>query len=119
MAFAETGVIVEFKGKDIDELGDVVGIDEAVFEQKVGAVYLDDFRKRIGTSVVGVDPAYFRPSEVDILVGDSTKARQKLGWQPKYNLQQLCEDMIVSDLNLMKKEDYLKEGGYRILNYFE
>ena len=119
MAFAETGVNVDFRGEGIDEEGYVTGIDEAVFEQKVGAAYLDVFRKRVGTRVVGVDPAYFRPSEVDILVGDSTKARQKLGWQPKYNLQQLCEDMIVSDLNLMKKENYLKEGGYRILNYFE
>ena len=119
MAFAETGVHVDFRGEGVDEQGYVAGIDEKVFEQKVGAIYLDAFRKRTGTMVVGVNPAYFRPSEVDILVGDSTKARQKLGWKPKYNLQQLCEDMVVSDLNLMKKENYLKEGGYRILNYFE
>ena len=119
MAFAETGVVVEFRGEGVAEEGHVAGINEDVFAQKVGAGFLDAFRKRIGTSVVGVDPAYFRPSEVDILVGDSAKARQKLGWQPKYNLQQLCEDMIVNDLNLMRKEDYLKEGGYRILNYFE
>ena len=119
MSFAETGITIEFKGEKVDEQGYVADINEGVFEQKVGPAYLDVFRKRIGTPVVGVDPAYFRPTEVDILVGDNTKARQKLGWQPKYNLQQLCEDMVVSDLNLMKKEDYLKEGGYRILNYFE
>jgi len=119
MSFAETGVAVEFRGEGVDEQGYISGISEAVFEQKVGAAHLDDFRKRIGESVVGVDPSYFRPTEVDILVGDSSKAHQKLGWKPEYNLKQLCEDMIVSDLNLMKKEDYLKEGGYRILNYFE
>ena len=119
MSFAEIGISVEFKGKGVDEQGYISNIDETIFVQKVGETYLDAFRNRVGTSVVGVDPAYFRPTEVDILVGDSTKARQKLGWNPKYNLQQLCEDMIVSDLNLMKKEDYLKEGGYRILNYFE
>ena len=119
MSFGETGVSVEFKGSGVEEQGYISGIDEAVFEQKVGAAFLDAFRKRIGTSVVGVDPAYFRPTEVDILIGDSTKARQKLGWEPKYDLQRLCEDMVVSDLNLMKKEDYLKDGGYRILNYFE
>jgi len=119
MAFAETGVLIDFKGEGVDEQGYVADIDKTVFEQRVGAAYLDAFRKRIGTRVVGVSSAYFRPSEVDILVGDSTKARQKLGWQPKYNLQQLCEDMVVSDLILMKKENYLKDGGYRILNYFE
>ena len=119
MSFAEAGVSVEFKGKDVDEQGYVTAINETVFEQNVGATYLDAFRKRIGSSVVGVDPGYFRPTEVDLLVGDSTKARQKLGWQPEYDLKKLCEEMMASDLNLMKKENYLKEGGYRILNYFE
>ncbi|MDR1171764.1 MAG: GDP-mannose 4,6-dehydratase [Bacteroidales bacterium] len=119
MSFAETGVAVEFRGEGLDEQGYVSGIDEAIFEQKVGAAYLEGFRKRIGTLAVGVDPAYFRPTEVELLVGDSTKARQKLGWEPKYDLKHLCEDMITNDLNLMKKENYLKDGGYRILNYFE
>ena len=119
MSFAETGVAVEFRGEGVDEQGYIIGIDETVFEQKVGADYLDAFRKRIGASVVGVDPAYFRPTEVDILVGDSSKARQKLGWEPEYDLKQLCEDMVSSDISLMKKETYLKDGGYRILNYFE
>ena len=119
MSFAETGVAVKFKGAGVEEQGYISDIDKAVFEKKVGVAYLDAFRKRIGESVVGVDPAYFRPTEVDILIGDNSKARQKLGWEPKYDLKQLCEDMVISDLNLMKKEDYLKEGGYRILNYFE
>ncbi|MDR1156475.1 MAG: GDP-mannose 4,6-dehydratase [Bacteroidales bacterium] len=119
MSFAETGVAIEFRGEGINEQGCVCDIDEAVFEQKVGAAYLEGFRKRIGKSVIGIDPAYFRPTEVELLVGDSTKARQKLGWEPKYDLKHLCEDMITNDLNLMKKENYLKDGGYRILNYFE
>ena len=119
MSFAETGIAVKFKGAGVEEQGYISDIDKAVFEKKVGVAYLDAFRKRIGESVVGVDPAYFRPTEVDILIGDNSKARQKLGWEPKYDLKQLCEDMVASDLNLMKKEDYLKEGGYRILNYFE
>ena len=119
MSFAEIGVSVEFKGEGIDEHGYISCIDEALFKQKVGAAYLDAFRKRTGTSVVGVDPAYFRPTEVDVLIGDSTKARQKLGWIPQYDLHSLCEDMISCDLTLMKKENYLKDGGYRILNYFE
>jgi GDPmannose 4,6-dehydratase len=119
MSFAETGVAVKFKGEGVDEQGYISDIDETIFAQKVGAAYLDALSKRIGTSVVGVDPAYFRPTEGDLLIGDSTKARQKVGWKPQYDLRHLCEDMIVSDLNLMKKENYLKEGGYRILNYFE
>jgi GDPmannose 4,6-dehydratase len=119
MSFAETGVAIEFRGEAINEQGYVYDIDEVLFEQKVGAVYLEGFRKRIGKSVIGIDPAYFRPTEVELLVGDSTKARQKLGWEPKYDLKHLCEDMITNDLNLMKKENYLKDGGYRILNYFE
>ena len=119
MSFAEAGVAIEFKGKDVDEQGFVSAIDETVFEQNVGIAYLDAFRKRMGSAVVGIDPGYFRPTEVDILVGDSTKARQKLGWEPKYDLKKLCEEMVAYDLNLTKKENYLKEGGYRILNYFE
>ena len=119
MSFAETGIAVEFKGTGVDEEGYISAVDEFVFQQKVGADYLETIRKRIGSSVVGIDPSYFRPTEVDLLVGDNSKARQKLGWEPKYSLKDLCEDMITNDLNLMKKEDFLKGGGYRILNYFE
>jgi len=119
MSFSRIGITIEFAGKGIEEQGYISAIDETMFQQRVGAEYLNAFRKRIGTSAVGVDAAYFRPTEVDILIGDSTKARQKLGWIPQYDLQRLCEDMITCDLTMMKKEIYLKEGGYRILNYFE
>ena len=119
MSFAEVGVDVEFRGEDENEEGYIVGVDENKFSKIVGAEYLEDFIKRIGQSVVGVDPAYFRPTEVDILIGDNTKARTKLGWEPTYDLKALCQDMVVHDVELMKKEEYLKNGGYRILNYFE
>ena len=119
MSFLEVGVDVEFRGEDEKEEGYIVGVDENKFSKIVGAEYLEGFIKRIGQSVVGVDPAYFRPTEVDILIGDNTKSRTKLGWEPTYDLKALCQDMVVHDVELMKKEEYLKNGGYRILNYFE
>ena len=73
----------------------------------------------IGKEVVAVDPKYYRPTEVDLLIGDATKAKEKLGWVPQYDLQGLVKDMMTSDLNLMKKQQYLQDGGYRIKNYFE
>jgi GDPmannose 4,6-dehydratase len=66
-----------------------------------------------------VDPKYFRPTEVELLIGDATKAKEKLGWVPKYDLQALVEDMMSSDIKLMEKDQFLKEGGYKIMNYFE
>lgn len=119
MSFVEVGVDVEFRGEDEKEEGYIVGVDENKFSKIVGAEYLEGFIKRIGQSVVGVDTAYFRPTEVDILIGDNTKARTKLGWEPTYDLKALCQDMVVHDVELMKKEEYLKNGGYRIMNYFE
>lgn len=119
MSFVEVGVDVEFRGEDEKEEGYIVGVDENKFSKIVGAEYLEGFIKRIGQSVVGVDTAYFRPTEVDILIGDNTKARSKLGWEPTYDLKALCQDMVVHDVELMKKEEYLKNGGYRIMNYFE
>jgi GDPmannose 4,6-dehydratase len=80
---------------------------------------LENLRKRVGEKVVKVDPKYFRPTEVELLIGDATKARTKLSWKPQYDLNALIEDMMQSDIREMKKEAYLKEAGYRILNYFE
>lgn len=119
MSFAEAGVEVDFKGEADNEVGFIVGVDEVKFAQAVGVAHLDAFKKRIGENVVGVDPAYFRPTEVDILIGDNTKARTVLGWEPEYDLKGLCEDMMIHDLDLMKKEEFLKDGGYKIFNYFE
>ncbi|MDR1809560.1 MAG: GDP-mannose 4,6-dehydratase [Prevotella sp.] len=119
MSFLEMGVTVEFKGAGEKEEGFIAAVDDATFSRLVGEAYLESFRKRMGEPVVGVDPAYFRPTEVDILIGDNTKARTKLGWEPTYDLKALCKDMMSHDLNLMKKEEFLKNGGYKILNYFE
>lgn len=119
MSFAEAGVTIDFKGENENEEGYIVSLDETTFAQKVGLEYLENFRNRIGQSVVKVDPAYFRPTEVELLIGDNTKARTKLGWEPMYDLPALCKDMMISDIDLMKKETFLKNKGYRINNYFE
>lgn len=119
MAFEEIGVEIRFKGEGIDEVAIIESIDEGLFVKKVGDAYLENFKKRVGEEVVGVDPQYFRPTEVELLIGDATKARTRLGWEPEYSLAALIEDMMKNDIKLMKKESYLKEGGYKILNYFE
>jgi len=115
MAFMELGIEVEFSGKDQNEKGVIIDIDE----QKVTELGLNPDALRFGQTVVKVDPKYFRPTEVDLLIGDASKAKQKLGWQPKYSLQDLVSDMVKSDLQLVKRDDYLKKGGYKTLNYFE
>ena len=119
MAFEEIGVGIRFKGEGIDEVAIIESIDEGLFVKKVGDAYLENFKKRVREEVVGVDPQYFRPTEVELLIGDATKARTRLGWEPEYSLAALIEDMMKNDIKLMKKESYLKEGGYKILNYFE
>lgn len=119
MSFAEVGITTDFRGENEKEEGFITHINEDIFTKVVGEEYLENIKKRVGEVVVGVDPAYYRPTEVDILIGDNTKARTKLGWEPEYDLKALCQDMIVHDVELMKKEEYLKNGGYRILNYFE
>ncbi|MBC6999803.1 MULTISPECIES: GDP-mannose 4,6-dehydratase [Bacteroidota] len=107
MSFAEAGIELEFKGEGVDEKGYVVACNDPKYQIEKG------------TEVVAVDPRYFRPTEVDLLIGDPSKANNKLGWVPKYQLQDLVKDMMTSDLKLMQKDTYLKEGGYRIMNYFE
>ena len=69
--------------------------------------------------MLSIDPKYFRPTEVDLLIGDPSKAKSKLGWEPEIQLPELVEDMMTSDLKLMQKDRYLKDGGYQTLNYFE
>lgn len=117
MAFAYAGITLEFKGEGIDEVGIVSAIDR----EKAEALGLDVARLEslVGKEVVAVDPKYFRPTEVDLLLGDPTKAETKLGWKREYKLEELVNDMMQSDLHLMTKDQYLKEGGYTIMNYFE
>lgn len=118
MAFAEIGISIVFRGEGVDEKGFIDSIDQLVFEEMVGAEFYENLKK-VSDAIVEVDPAYFRPTEVELLIGDATKSRTKLNWEPEYDLPALVNDMMISDVRLMKKETYLKEGGFRILNYFE
>jgi len=111
MVFAELGVGIEFKGKGIEEKGYVDSLDKTKVPE--GCTL------KIGQEVIAVDPRYFRPTEVDLLVGDATKARTKLGWTPKYDLKSIIREMVESDLKLARKEFYLKSGGYKIMNSHE
>lgn len=115
MSFAELGIEVEFSGKGEAEKGVIIDRDE----EKMRSLNLNPELIKIGQTVVKVDPRYFRPTEVDLLVGDPTKAQTKLNWKPKYDLPLLVAEMVSSDLALMRKEQYLKEGGFDTLNYFE
>jgi GDPmannose 4,6-dehydratase len=118
-AFDEIGIIVDFSGDGVNETGKITGIRSELLVNKVGEAYLEKIQKRVGENVVKVDPQYFRPTEVELLIGDATKARTKLSWTPQYNLDTLIEDMMQNDIKEMKKEAYVREAGYRILNYFE
>lgn len=119
MAFAEVGMFVEFTGENENEIGTLRKIDKDCFCATVGAEYYNSIMSKLNKVLVMVDPQYFRPTEVELLIGDNTKAKEKLGWEPEYTLPQLCKDMVASDVQLMKKEEYLRKGGYTILNYFE
>jgi GDPmannose 4,6-dehydratase len=107
MAFKHIGVTLEFKGEGIDETVVVADCSNSTYQLE------------IGQEILSIDPKYFRPTEVDLLIGDSTKAKEKLGWEPKITLETLVKDMMDSDLKLMQKDRYLKDGGYETLNYFE
>ena len=100
MAFAEVGITIEFRGQGVEEKGYVLASDNP------------EFQVPAGKEVVAVDPKYFRPTEVDLLIGDPTKAMTKLDWQPKYDLPMLVKDMVESDVELFKKEKLLKDSGF-------
>ena len=107
MSFAEAGIELEFKGEGVEEKAYVKSCSNK------------DYQLEIGKEVLSVDPKYFRPTEVELLIGDPSKAMNKLGWTIEYELKDLVNDMVQSDLKVMQKEQYLKNGGYNILNYFE
>ena len=106
LAFAEAGIEIEFKGEGVNEKGFIKSCS-------------GEFKLPIGQEVVAVDPKYFRPTEVELLLGDPTKAKTLLGWKPKHNLQSLVKDMMQSDLALFKKDKYLLEGGHKVFRYHE
>jgi GDPmannose 4,6-dehydratase len=107
MAFAEVGIEVVFEGEGVNEKGYVTSCTNP------------DFQIEIGKEVVAVDEKYFRPTEVDLLIGDPTKSNTKLGWKPKYNLEGLVSEMVAADVDLFRREKLLKDSGYVIKNQFE
>ncbi len=115
MAFQYLGIELRFEGSGVDEKGIIASVDKARAEE----LKLNINSLTVGKEVINVDPKYFRPTEVDLLIGDASKSREKLGWKPKHTLSDLVNDMMQSDLHLMKKDEYLKEGGFRTMSYFE
>ncbi len=106
LAFKYAGIELEFKGKDEEEVAIVAACN-------------GEFKLPVGSTIVKVDPRYYRPTEVELLIGDASKAKQKLGWEPKYNLEQLAEEMVTADIELFKSNVLLKESGFKIKNQFE
>jgi GDPmannose 4,6-dehydratase len=107
MAFEEVGVELEFNGEGVDEKATVVRCNNPEFTLEEGQV------------VVEVDPAYFRPTEVELLIGDPTKSQQKLGWMPKHDLSALVKDMMLADIALFRRDAYLLKGGHKVYSYHE
>ena len=107
LAFSEVGIELEFKGEGVNEIGTIKSCSSP------------DFQLSIGKEVIKIDPRYFRPTEVDLLLGDPTKANTKLGWIPKHDVNSLVKDMMSSDIKLFQKDKFLKEGGHKVLNYHE
>ncbi len=107
MAFSHIGVELKFRG---------VGIKETAV---IDSISSDKYKLKVGKEVLAVDPKYFRPTEVDLLIGDPTKAKEKLGWTPETSIEDLIKEMMEFDLNLFEKDKFLNEGGHQTLNYFE
>ena len=105
--FKQLGVEIEFRGKEVNEVAVVTKVLNTEAQVKVG------------DTLVKIDPKYFRPTEVELLIGDASKAKKELKWELKYNLDALIEDMVKSDLELFKRDNYLREGGHKIFQYHE
>jgi GDPmannose 4,6-dehydratase len=108
MAFQNVGAEIDFKGEGKDEIG---------YIKSCSGEYSQILQQ--GKEVIKIDPRYFRPTEVDLLVGDSSKAKEKLGWEPEYSLEDLIKEMVESDIKLMQKDRFLSDSGYDVKNYFE
>ena len=128
IAFKEVGIEVEFKGEGVNEKGVVKSIDQEKYIKATGISNLVEENSEhhttknilpIGKEVLSVDPTYFRPTEVDLLIGDPTKAKEKLGWVPEHDLASLVKDMMQGDVLLMKKDVDLLKAGHEILKQAE
>lgn len=107
MAFKQVGIELRFEGSGLEEVAKVKSCSNPLYNVEVGR------------EVLSIDPKYFRPTEVDLLIGDPTKAKEKLGWVPEIELEEIVEDMMISDLRLFERDKYLSEGGYKTFNYYE
>ncbi len=115
MAFNEVGIQLAFKGKGSDETGAIASIDKSRFEHTVGKTC----DLSVNDVLVRVDKHYYRPTEVDLLVGDATKAKEKLDWVPKHDVASLCKEMVIADINLFHRIALLKREGFDITNEYE
>jgi GDPmannose 4,6-dehydratase len=107
MAFAHIGIELDFIGKGVNEIA------------KIKSCSNKEYQLKIGKEVLSIDKKYYRPTEVDLLIGDPSKAKSKLGWETTITLEELVDEMMISDIKLFKKEKYLNQGGYRSMNYYE
>ncbi len=107
MSFGEVGIEIEFTGKDENEIG------------KIKSCQNPEYQLPIGKEIINIDKRYYRPAEVELLIGDASKAFKNMGWKPKHDLAAIVKEMVAYDLNLFKKDRYLREGGHEVLNYHE
>ena len=119
-SFALVGIEITFAGEKEDETGSIKSINDTVFLEIVGKEHLDSFKNRIRNNpvVVKIDPAYYRPTEVDLLLGDPKKAREKLGWIPEYDLDGLIKDMVTSDIIINEEGELPQKGWIQYLQLF-
>lgn len=112
MAFAVAGIQITFEGSEENEIGIIQSFNDTVIFQEMRVLAK-------GQIIVRVDPQYYRPTEVDLLIGNASKAKEKLGWQPKYSLAEMVKEMVESDLQLFQKQRFLKRNGFDVRNEFE
>lgn len=115
LAFLYCGIELEFKGQGVNEIGVISSIDY----HKALNLNIDLSHLKIDQVVVKIDPRYFRPTEVDLLLGDPSQAQNELGWKREFSLPDLVDDMMQSDLNLMRKDQFLQNNGFKIMRYYE
>ena len=115
-AFGEVGIDLDFTGTGKDEKGVVAGIDKHRFGEMLG---MAPENINHGQTVIQIDPFYYRPTEVNLLIGDASKARDTLGWAPKYTLEEMITEMIENDIDLLKRNHHLMKNGFVVHNELE